>query len=653
MADKSENLGKKEEGQELDLELKSRREFDGYIKWLVLIVAICWSLYQIYTALFGLYPALIQRSVTLGFALALIFLTYQSDILQNDQKKVPVIDWAFIFLSITVIVYVVLNFEGLARRAGMPTTYDYIFGVIAILILLEATRRTVGIPLCIVSIVFILYAYLGPYMPGLLDHRGYPVRRIAAHLYAGTEGIFGIPLYVMSTYIYAFILFGAFLQATGGSELFINLAYALAGPSKGGPAKAAVLASGFMGTISGSSLANVVTTGNFTIPLMKKVGYRDTFSGGVEAAASSGGQIMPPVMGAAAFIMAEMTGISYVTIIGAALIPALLYFGSILFMVHFEADRLNMSTTPRSELPDLKTAIIDSFPLLFPIATIVGMLVVGYSPLYAAMYSTGIMIVIAQLRKKTRMSIRDIVGALETAAHNSVAVTAACAICGTIIGVVTLTGVGLRMAQVILHISGGHLFLTLLLTMVASIILGMGMPTTAKYIILATIAAPALTMIGVPLLAAHLFIFYYGILAEVTPPVALTSYGAAAVAGADGMKTAIDGFKMSIAAFIVPFMFVYNPMLVLVEAEPVALSLSIITAMAGVIALGGGVIGHFLTKCRLWERGLLIGSAFLLIFGLGISDVIGLVLFVGVVVLQRFRSRGEEEVQIKGGENID
>lgn len=632
----NEKIDTMQESEQLE-KVFNFRQYGNFIDKLVKIIAIAWAVFQIYTAAFGLFPALIQRSLTLGFALVLAFLCYPTKVLKNDKNKLPIIDLLFVLASILCIGYIIFNFKALAYRSGLPTSLDVIMGVLTVLLVIEATRRTVGKPLVIVAIIFLLYGYFGPYMPSILGHRGYSVARLAEHLYATTEGIFGTPLYVMSTYIFAFILFGAFLESTGGSKLFIDLAYALTGSSRGGPAKTAVVASGLMGTISGSSLANVVTTGSFTIPLMKKVGYKPSFAAGVEAASSSGGQIMPPIMGAAAFIMAEMTGIPYIEIMKASFIPALLYFSSIFIMVHLEALRLDLKATPKEELPRLGDALKRSLPLLLPIFTIIALLVMGYTPLKAALYSTIIMVITSSMKKETRLSPKDFLRTFESAAYNSIAVTAACAICGIIIGIVSITGLGIKLAQVILLISKNNLFITLLLTMIASILLGMGLPTTAKYIVLATIAAPALVKLNVPLIAAHLFIFYYGIVAEVTPPVALTSYAAAGVANSPGVETAISGLKLSFAAFLVPYLFIYNPSLIMIDVTFTTLVITLITSFIGVICLGAGMGGYLVTNCRLYERMLLVLAAISLIFYGLITDLIGIVILALIYLLQKRR----------------
>ncbi len=618
---------------ELEIESGNRQEkLPEKTRILVVIVAILWTVFQVYTGLFGLLPAMIQRSATLGFALILAFITFKSR--KKGKDKVPAYDWVFVLISVSSIVYLWANVNNLVIRGGSPVLSDIIIGAVFLLLVIEATRRCVGLPLVIVSGMFLMYAFVGPYLPGMLGHRGYGIDRVASQMFITLEGIFGIPMSVMTTFVFAFILFGSFLEATGGAKLFIELAFAIAGRLVGGPAKAAVIASGLLGTISGSSLANVVTTGSFTIPLMKKTGYRSSFAGGVEASASSAGQIMPPVMGAAAFIMSEMTGISYLKICAAAAIPALLYYTSIFLTVDLEARKMSLGTIPPEEIPELKDSLKRSMPLLLPIVSIVGLLVIGYTPLKAALYSTVVMIIGSFLSKETRITPRKVLKVFEHTAYNSVTVTIACAVCGVITGVITLTGLGLKLSDLILQASGGILLPTLLLTMVASIILGMGLPTTAKYIVLSAIAAPALTRLGVPLIGAHLFILYFGVIAEVTPPVALTSYAAAAVAKAPGMETAMQGLRISIAAFFIPFMFIYYPSLLLENTTAWNLINGLLSSFIGVVCLATSSIGYLFGKLKLWERMALFSGAIFVINKALTTDIIGLAIILAIVFIQ-------------------
>lgn len=619
--------------ESLETEDRNRLEQLGpTMKKVAAVIGILWTLYQLYTGIFGLLPAILQRSTTMGFALVLTFLGYR--VVKGKGGKIPVMDWILAALAVICVAYLWVTFDSLVDRGGSPTTMDVIMGIITILLVLEASRRAVGLPLVIVVAVFLVYAFLGPYLPGVLGHRGYSLERVASQMYITLEGIFGTPMSVATTFVFAFVLFGCFLEATGGAKLFIDLAFALTGRFPGGPAKTAVVASGLLGTISGSSLANVVTTGTFTIPLMKKCGYRPSFAGGVEASSSSAGQIMPPVMGAAAFVMAETTGSPYLRICGAAAIPAVLYYLSVLLTVDLEARRMGLKTIPREEIPKLLPTLKKSVPLLIPLGTIIAMMAIGYTPLKAALYSTAIMIACSFLNKETRMTWDKFVDALKKSAYNAISVTVACAICGIVTGVITLTGLGLKLSDLILTASGGQLLPTLLLTMVASIILGMGLPTTAKYIVLSTIAVPALTQLGIPVIAAHLFILYFGVIAEVTPPVALTSYGAAAVAKSPGVETALQGLRISIAAFFIPFMFCYYPSLLFEGTTLVGMISGLFSSFVGVICLATASIGYLCGPLKLGYRIVLLIGTFLVIHSSFATDIVGLVIILAIVLLQ-------------------
>lgn len=619
--------------EDLEVESKNRMaELSSALKWTIGIIAISWTIFQLYTGFFGLLPATLQRSTTMGFGLVLTFFGYRG--MKSANKRVPLYDWLFVGLSISCVVYLYVNFDYLVARGGSPTKMDVVMGCIAIFLVLEATRRCVGLPLVIVALVFLGYAFAGPYLPGLLGHRGYSIERVASQLYITLEGLLGTPMSVATTFVFAFILFGCFLESTGGAKLFIDLAFAITGRFPGGPAKTAVVASGLLGTISGSSLANVVTTGSFTIPLMKKCGYKSSFAGGVEASSSSAGQIMPPVMGAAAFVMAESTGIPYLRICVAAAIPAVLYYLSVLLTVDLEARRMKLKTIPKEQIPKLLPTLAKSLPLLLPLATIVILMVIGYTPLKAALYSTMVMIIGSFLTKETRMTWKDFIEALKKSALNAISVTVACAVCGIVTGIITLTGLGLKLSDLILQASGGQLLPTLLLTMVASIVLGMGLPTTAKYIVLSTIAVPALTTLGVPLIAAHLFILYFGVIAEVTPPVALTSYAGAAIARAPGVETALQGLRISIAAFFIPYMFCYYPALLFENVTFLSMLSGLISSFIGVTCLATASIGYLNGPLNLWQRGVLFLGTMLVIMPSFGTDILGLIIIFLILIYQ-------------------
>lgn len=599
------------------------RNLQGVVALLVTAIAIGMSLFHLYTAGFGLLLTMKQRALHLLFVLVLGFLMYPAT-RKSRKDRISILDWGFAALGVIVTSYILFNYEALVRRGGLPTSTDLLLGVITILLVLEITRRSIGPELPTIALIFIAYAFFGPYIPGMLGHRGYSYVRVVDQLYTTTEGIFGTPLGVSATFVFMFILFGSFLDITGVGQFFIDVAFAAAGHRKGGPAKAAVLASGFMGSISGSSIANTVTTGAFTIPLMKKIGYKPNFAGAVEAAASTGGQILPPVMGAAAFIMSEFTNIPYIQIVVSAVVPALLYYVGVMFMVHLQASKRGLEGIPKNELPDFRVTFTRGFHLLLPLIGIV-LFLVRYSPLRAAFLSILVALGVCMLRKHTRIKPGALLVALEDGAKKAISVAAACACAGIIVGIVTLTGLGLTFANVIVGLAGGLLFPTLLLTMIASIILGMGLPTTAKYIVLATMAAPALVQLGVPLIAAHLFILYFGVIADVTPPVALAAYAGAGIAGGESFKTGVQALKLASAGFLIPFIFAISPELLLVDVTVAQAVGAIITAVVGVVAFASAVQDYFLVKTRIWERILFLAGALMLINPDPLMDLVGIV----------------------------
>jgi len=594
------------------------------------------SIFQFYTGTFGLLTAMRQRSLHLMFGLVLAFLLYpvfnkRTGKSSNISKKIDIL---FIILSFFGCGYMFIFYPQIALRPALPTISDIIFGGICTISILEATRRTVGKTLSIITIIFLSYAYFGPYFPSFWAHRAYSLERIINQLYLGPEGIFGIPIGVSASFVYLFILFGSFLGKSGLTAVFIEFASALAGKSVGGPAKIAVISSGLMGSISGSSVANVVSTGAFTIPLMKKIGYDKNFAGAVEAAASTGGQILPPVMGAAAFIMAEFLNISYIKICIAAAIPAIIYFLSVGISVHFRAKRIGLVGI--SETPNIKKLLVRKAYLFTPVIVIIYFLVRGFTPLRAAVMAIICSVITGLIN---RMTLRDILIAMEEAAHNSVTVVAACASAGIIIGVVTLTGIGLKIAHLVLSLSGGNIFFALVLTMVASIILGMGLPTTAKYIILVTIAGPALVTLGILPLAAHLFVFYCGIFADVTPPVALAAYAATGISGGDSFKTGLIAFRLAIAGFIVPYVFCFDNGLILLNSSLTNIFILILTTIVGITLVISALEGYLITISKIYERMLLSLAAFLFLVAHNnsISIAVGILIVLLIVYVQTKR----------------
>lgn len=615
-------------------------QYTGLMAKFVSALAITFSIFQLYTATFGVLDAQLQRAVHLGFGLALVYLLYPSR-KRWSRTKVHPLDVVLAIFGAASPAYIVLEYQQLVLRSGTVTTSDLAVGLIGILLVVEATRRVVGIPMVMVVLCFIAYAFAGPYMPGVLAHRGLTLNQLVGHLYFTTEGIFGIPLGVSSTFIFLFILFGAYLESTGLGKFFIDLANSIAGWASGGPAKVAVLSSGLMGTVSGSSVANVVGTGSLTIPMMKKLGYHKNFAGAVEAAASTGGQLMPPVMGAAAFLMAEFVGVPYIDIVKAAVVPALLYFTGVWLGVHFEAKRSNLKGLPREQLPKFGRLFIERGHLALPLVVIVYLLVSGYTPMRAALVAIVLSIVCSALRKSTRMKPIEIVRGLDKGARNVLSVLVACASAGIVIGVVTKTGVGLKLASGLLALSGGLLLPTLFFTMITAIVLGMGVPTTANYVITSTIAAPAIIQMGVPVLAAHMFVFYFGIIADVTPPVALAAFAGAGIAGGNALKTGINASKLAIAAFIIPYMFVLSPVILMVDATIGNVLLATMTAIIGMVALSSALIGYLVDNCRAYERIILIAGGLMMIKPGMLTDIAGFVLFALVLVSQWQRKKAQ------------
>ena len=530
-------------------------------------------------------------------------------------------------------------FNDLVTRAGLPTTTDLVMGFILIATLLEATRRISNPVLPCLAIIALLYCYFGRYMPQMLAHRGFSVARIVNHMYLGTEGIFGTPLEVSSTFVFMFILFGAVLEKTGLGKFIIDLSMALAGWSTGGPAKVAIVSSGLMGTVSGSSVANVCTTGMFTIPLMKSVGYEPHFAGAVEAVASTGGQIMPPVMGAGAFIMAQFLGVPYIQVAVAAIVPALLYYFAVMVQVHFEACRLGLKGIPWSQLPPIWPLLKSKGFLLIPLIAIIYFLLAGYTPLKAAFNGILVSFVLSWLNKETRLTPVRIYEAFQAGARGAIGVACACATVGMVVGMGTLTGLALRIAGAIVTAAGGSKILTLIFTMCASIILGTGLPTTANFIVTSTMAAPALFQLGVPAMAAYMFVFYFGIAADLTPPVALAAYAGSGIAGSDPMKTGVTAFKLALAGFLVPYIYVYNPMLLFIDVVPMVMVQAICTALIGVFLLAMFSIGFFKAHLAWYMRILAFGGAIGLLIPGTTSDLAGLAVLAVIYIVQTAKAK--------------
>lgn len=611
-----------------------KRTLQGAVRYWVLAVSVIAALYHLYTARFGTPVAIQHRSIHVAFVLVLIFTIYP--FLRKKSLWVNVFDGVLVVLAVIPTYYLIANFQEIVYRAGMPNNTDIIMGAILLVLVLEAGRRVMGWVLPILAGIFILYAYYGSLIGGYLGHRGFYFKEIIEYMYLTTEGIYGIPIGVSAQYLVLFIIFGAFLLKSGVGDFFTDLAIAIAGKRKGGPAQVAVISSGLMGSINGAAIANVATTGSFTIPLMKRIGYSKEFAGGVEAAASCGGQILPPVMGAAAFIMAETLGIEYVNIMYAAIIPALLYYSATMAMVYLRASRKNLSGMDASEVPDLKQLLKSKAYLFIPLVALVFFLVSGYTPTYAAFFAILSTVVVSWFNREHRMGLKEIIEALELGFKNALSVAIACAVVGIVVGVSTMTGFGSKLAGSIINWSGGNLLLTLLFTMIACIILGLGMPSIPAYILTATMAAPALGKLGVEPVVAHFFVFYFAMMANVTPPVALAAFAAAGISGGDVNKTGVAAFKLASAGFLIPYMFVLNPSLLGISDSLVTVLLAAVTAFAGVLSLAGGLEGWLLTRANLLQRIMLLAGALFLIKPGGVTDFIGFALIGAVLVMQKY-----------------
>lgn len=647
------------------------RDLAGAGMWAVFSISVAMSLYQLYTAGFGLLNAHVQRALHLAFILALTFLLFPIR-RKGKTTNIPLYDVALAILGAAVGAYIFYDYQEIVLRAGIPSTTDLVFAFASILFVLEASRRIIGLPMAVLSVAFLLYAYFGAHLPGIFAHRGYSIQYVVEYMYLTTEGIFGIPLGVSSTYIFLFILLGAYLEQAGIISFFSDLAMSIVGHTKGGPAKVAVFSSCLLGMVNGSAIANVVTTGAFTIPLMKRTGFKPEFAGAVEATASMGGQIMPPVMGAVAFIMADTLGIPYVEICKAAAIPAVLYFLAVGFMVHFEAGKTGLRGVPREELPRFGGVMRGQWYLTLPLVALVYLLLTGYTPLFAGFYGVvltvalimirklwdtypvrwkralllagtaagagsvwkygihgmlalhGFLVALSLFRPETRLTLFELVKSLHNGARSALGVAVACAVIGIVVGVATMTGFGVKLSGAITSLAQGKLFLTLIFTMVASLVLGMGLPTIPTYIITSTMAAPALAVFNIAPLVAHMFVFYFGLLADLTPPVALAAFAGAGIAKADPTKTGFQAVRLALAGFLVPYIFVYDNSLMLLNTTATGAIFIALTATAGIVLLGAGAIGHLLIGATLYERALWIAGSLLLITPGLVTDTVGL-----------------------------
>lgn len=606
--------------------------------------AVIWSVFQLLAASSGIFDAISLRAWHMMFLLIFTFLLYPATKKGKREIKFPsVLDIILILLSIASTGYLIVSYKTIVLRGGFLLLPDYKFGAIGILMIFEAARRVVG-NLAILALIFLLYNFFGSLLPGIFGHGGFSVKRIIDYLFYGSEGVFGIATGVSATFVFLFILFGAFLSRSGFSQFINDFSLTIAGRSPGGPAKVAVIASSLMGMINGSALANVATTGTLTIPLMKKNGYKARFAAAVEAVASTGGQFAPPIMGAAGFVMAEYLGVSYTVVMVAAIIPAFLYYLTLIMVVHFEARRLGLKGLSKENIPKAMDVLKKQGHLSLPLVVLMGMLFMGYTPVYAAVFSIIACVIASWLRKETRMGLKEIILALEEGAKGAVGVAVACAVIGVIIGTVSLTGLGLHFGYAVMNYTNDSLLIAAFLVMIMSIILGMGVPGVAAYVIVATVGVPVLINLEVSPLAAHMFVLIYACLSNITPPVALASYVAAGIAGANQNEVSLTAVKLGLTGFILPYFFIFNPALLL-GSNPYSESIiPTVTAIIGCISLAAGLQGWFITKANELQRILLVIVAVLMITPGSLTDFIGISLLIVVLAWQWVAKR--KSVQI-------
>lgn len=589
----------------------------------------------LFYAVMGNYESYQHRTIFITFCLVLAFLTIPAF---GNGRRGPaawILDGGLICASIAVGAYGALQNYDILIREGDPLQSDIVVGAIMMLLILEGTRRTVGLALMLIAMSFLAYVYLGPTLPPFMAHAGYGFEYIIASNYMSDQGIYGVILGVTADFIFLFILFGALLEKAGAVNEFNNLSQSLVGTQTGGPAKTAVFASGIMGSVSGSAVANVVTTGTFTIPLMRRMGYPPEFAGAVEASASTGGQFMPPIMGASAFIIAATLGVAYLDVVVAAAVPAVLYFFSVGMAVHFMSKKLGLKGLPREELPPFRPAFFKSLPLILPLVVILGMLTQGFSVITAGLVSIISVVLLSWARKETRLGPKRLLEALGSAGTNIIGVGLACATAGMIANSIAISGVGMRISSVTIMMSEVSLLAALVFSMFASLILGMGMPTVAAYVIVSTLGAPALVGLGLPEMATHLFVFFFAIMCNVTPPVALAAYAAAPLAGLSqgAWKVGIEAFKLAMPGFIIPYFFIFNTHLLL-EGDVLDIVLAVSTAVLGVIAISAASMGFFRARCGWAVRLTLFSAALGLLTHEWMLNVAALCVMAGVYFIQ-------------------
>lgn len=628
--------------QEIDPEVsRSKRKLRGIDKPIVFTISFVMAVVQIYLIIFSMRAPMINTGIFLMFVSTLTFLLYKASP-KIKSESIPWYDWVLAAVAVLPFLYGSSFYNEIISRAVTPTYTDIIMTIIAVAVILEISRRTIGILLPGIAILFIFYALWGGNIGGIFSHPGYSLERLTNTFYMTTNGIYGAPAKVAATMVFMFVFFGAFLNATGASKVITDGAFSIAGKYTGGPAKVSIIASALMGSVSGSASANVATTGQLTIPLMKKIGYKRHFAAGVESASSTGGTITPPIMGAAAFIMTEITGIPYGDIVLAAIIPALLFYLATFTAVHYEAKKLGLRGLSKEQLPSIFLVIKKGFYVMLPLILLIVLILMYYPVMYAAFYSTIALIIMGFIQPTSRLTIKKVFQAIADSSGMVLQAAAACACAGIVIGVLNLTGLGLRFSSVTLGIAGQSLILALIFTMIISIILGMGLPPVAAYIIGSAVAAPALINLGFPVLASHLFVFYFSALSSITPPVAVTAYIGAGIAGANPLRTAVTSCLIGLPAFIVPYMFMFSDHFLL-QGDVFNIILTLIPAIIGFFCLSAGIIGYFNKKLYIYERvGFVLGGGLLLIFDF-ITGAVGVLILV-LVVMYHYKRPDIEQI---------
>ncbi len=615
-----------------------------FSKYLVKVVAVGMASFHVYTAYFGTFYPYVQRSLPVMLALILTFLTIRARKDAPSDAPIPLYDWFLVGLTLPAIGYITFNSDYLANRWPMTDTFavtnvEITLGIITTLLILEATRRLLGWLLVIVAVVALLYTFYGEHIPILsLKHRAYTFEHMLDYMYLTDNGIWGVALGVAATYIVLFIIFGAFAEKAGVADFFIDISNAIAGHTKGGPAKVAIFSSALIGSVTGSTVANVYTTGQFTIPMMKRLGYRPSIAGAVEALASNGGQIMPPIMGAAAFVLAAYSGVPYIEVALASLIPALLYFGGLFWFIHLEAHKENLVGIPAEDKPSIKAVLLKGGHLVSPLLVLIGCLVYGYSPVRAAFYGIAFTVVISWVRKETRIGPKEFIEALEQGAKSSILIIVTCAIVGYVIGGFLITGLGLNASSAIVGFAGGNFIAILFLVGIACIVLGMGMNTVAAYLLVSVVGVPALTSQGIDPFVANMFVFYFALLSHITPPVCLAIFAGAQIAGANIWETAFMGMKMSAVPYLLPFLIVFAPSLLLI-GDPVTIAINTAATTVGFLFVISAIQGWALTPLNLLQRLLYAVTGACLIWPALPVKGIGIALAAVVIVFTLYEAR--------------